>query len=96
MFEHVIMNLAPGPQPQGLPVGSPPLVPSDGALMSDLARTIEMIHGPTDSAWEITTDLPTEDTQGVILLQVPAGTPPSLVEQLHELIETSAEGILGE
>ena len=63
--------------------------------MNDLAKTITLIHGSTDRSWEMTTDFPTEDEQGIILLQFLEGTDPDAVEKLRVVIEHAVRGILG-
>ena len=59
--------------------------------MSDLATTIGLILGEPEHSWELTTSLPTEDTQGVILLQIPPGTDRRAIRNLHEAIEQMAQ-----
>ncbi len=63
--------------------------------MSDLSKTISLIHGYTDQSWELTTDLPTEERQGVILVQFHEGTEEQAVEELHRAIETMLEARFG-
>jgi len=62
--------------------------------MSDLQRQIAIIHGETEQTWEVSTALPTETEQGVILVQVPAETDPAAIRKLHEMIETMLDGTL--
>ena len=64
--------------------------------MTDLARTIGLIHGDTEQAWELTTSLPTEDQQGILLIQIAEDTHPDTVREIHNIIESALEGILGE
>ena len=64
--------------------------------MSDLSDRIRTIHGETEQSWELTTSLPTEDDQGIILLQIAEGTHQDTVREIHRLIESACEGILGE
>ena len=59
--------------------------------MSDLATTIGLILGEPEHSWELTTALPTEEQQGVILLQVPPGTDRVAIRTLHEAIEQLAQ-----
>ena len=64
--------------------------------MSDLSDRIRTIHGETEQSWERTTSLPTEDDQGIILLQIAEGTHQDTVHEIHKIIESALEGILGE
>ena len=64
--------------------------------MSDLSKTVAVCHGETDQSWELTTSLPTECEQGIILLQVAAGTDPVAIREIHRIIESTVEGVLGE